>query len=150
MRIKGYFNPEFKPTAPFIDVVIVSEEVGLNHEVRLLLDTGASMTILLDKDIKNIGLDISKLKRADKRIGGVGGSIDTYIIEDARVIFESNEGCVYQNIPLFVGIHDLSKMDEDTKKRILTMPSLLGRNIINEFDIYCSLHKGQIYLENEE
>jgi hypothetical protein len=46
MRIKGYFNPDFKPPVPFIEVVVFSEEVGFKHEVRLLLDTGASMRLV--------------------------------------------------------------------------------------------------------
>ncbi len=29
MRIEGYFDPDFKPPAPFVDAIIISEEAGL-------------------------------------------------------------------------------------------------------------------------
>ena len=54
MKIEGYFDPDFKPPAPFVDAIIISEKAGIRHKVSFLIDTGASMTILLDKDVKDI------------------------------------------------------------------------------------------------
>ncbi len=36
------------------------------------------MTILLDKDVKDIGLDVGKLKKAEKQVGGIGGTSGLY------------------------------------------------------------------------
>lgn len=147
MRIEGYFDYSFKPIAPFVDAVIYSEILGLTEEISFLVDTGASMTILLNKDVEIMGLDVSRLKRADRPVGGIGGMVDTYIIDDVKIVFETDEGYTSQDLTLFVGIHDLSQADEETKKRILTMPSLLGREITNDFDLHCLPQKGEIYLE---
>jgi len=147
MRIEGYFDPNFKPIAPFVDAIIISEEVKIRHKVRFLIDTGASMTILLDKDVKDIGLDVGKLKGADNQVGGIGGSVETYIIEDAKIVFKTNEGFYDQSLFLYIGIHDLTRADEYAKRRILVMPSLLGREILNGFNFYCSPQRGEIYLE---
>lgn len=147
MKIAGYFDYSFRPIAPFIDAVIYSETLGVTEEISFLVDTGASMTILLDKDVEIIGLDVSRLKRADKAVGGIGGIVNTYIIEDAKIVFETDEGYISQGLTLFVGIHDLSRADEETKRRILTMPSLLGREIANEFDLHCLPQRGRVYLE---
>lgn len=149
MRIEGYFDYSFKPIAPFVDAVIYSEMLGLTEEISFLVDTGASMTILLDKDVEIMGLDVSRLKHADKPLGGIGGMVDTYIIDDARIVFETDEGYISQDLTLFVGIHDLSRADEETKRRILTMPSLLGREIANKFDLHCLPQKGKVYLEKK-
>jgi hypothetical protein len=127
--------------------VIHSEVLGFTEEISFLVDTEASMTILLDKDVEIMGLDISRLKRADKPVGGIGGVVNTYIIDDAKIVFETDEGYTSQDLVLFVGIHDLSQADEETKRRILTMPSLLGREIVNEFDLYCLPQRGEVYLE---
>jgi hypothetical protein len=137
MRIEGYFDYSFKPIAPFVDAVIHSEVLGFTEEVSFLVDTGASMTILLDKDVEIMGLDVSRLRCADKPVGGIGGIVNTYIIDDAKIVFETDEGYTSQDLVLFVGIHDLSRADEETKRRILTMPSLLGREIVDEFDLHC-------------
>ena len=67
MRIEGYFDPEFKPNAPFIDAIIISSRAGLYHKVRFLIDSGASVTIILDKDVRDCGIDVCKLKRMKKK-----------------------------------------------------------------------------------
>ena len=147
MKIEGYFDPDFKPPAPFVDAIIISEETGIRHKVSFLIDTGASMTILLDKDVKDIGLDVGRLKKPEKQVGGIGGSVKTYLVEDARVVFESDEGFYEQRLLLYVGLHDLTGADEETIKRILVIPSLLGREILSKFDLYCFPGKAKLYLE---
>lgn len=148
MRITGYYNPYFIPKIPSLDAIIISKILDINYEISFLIDTGAFATLLLDKDIGNMMVEIGKLKKSKREVSGVGGSIDTYVIEDAEIIFKTDEGTQYiESIPIFVGIHDLSKYGETTKKKILMMPSLLGRDIINKFDLFCSSEKGIVYLE---
>ena len=149
MKIKGYFDPEFKPKAPFIDAIVISSLAGLYHKIRFLIDSGASMTIILDKDVKDSGIDLSKLKKMEKGVSGIGGAIETYLIEDARIVFETGEGFYERDLSLFVGTHDLSMMDEETRKRTLLMPSLLGREILNEFDFHYLPQTEKVYLERE-
>lgn len=147
MKLEGYFNPEFKPKAPFIDAIVISLKLRFCHKIRFLIDSGASMTILLDKDVKDSGIDLSKIKRMARGVSGIGGTIETYLIEDARIVFEVEEGYYERDLFLFVGVHDLSKADEDTRKRILVMPSLLGRDILNDFDLHYLPQSKKVYLE---
>ena len=149
MKIEGYFDRKFKPKAPFIDAIVISSQARLYHKIRFLIDSGASMTILLDKDVKDSGVDLSKLKRMKKGVSGVGGTIETYSIEDARIVFEVEKGFYERDLSLFVGVHDLSRIDEETRKRILVMPSLLGREILNEFDLHYLPRSEKVYLERE-
>ncbi|MEW6618593.1 MAG: hypothetical protein AB1422_04485 [bacterium] len=76
MRIEGYFDYSFKPIAPFVDAVIYSETIGVTEEISFLADTGASMTILLDKDVEVTGLEVSRLRRADKSVGELSQQMD--------------------------------------------------------------------------
>ena len=64
-------------------------------------------------------------------------------------MFETEDGFYEQELSLFVGVHDVSKVDEETRKRVLLIPSLLGRDILNEFDFHCLPGKGKLYLEKE-
>jgi len=57
----------------------------------LHIDTGAPSRIILDKDAKYLRLDIESLQRAERSIGGIGGLIDTCLIEDATIIFKTEE-----------------------------------------------------------
>ncbi|MCD6220238.1 aspartyl protease family protein [Candidatus Calescamantes bacterium] len=149
MKIEGYFDPEFKPKAPFVDAIIISPLAKLYHKIRFLIDSGASMTIILDKDVKDCGIDMSKLKRMEKKVSGIGGSIETYLIEDGKIVFETEKGFYEQKLSLFVGIHDMSRIDEETRKKVLLIPSLLGRDILNEFDFHVLPQKEKVYLERE-
>ena len=66
MKIEGYFDPEFKPKAPFIDAIIISSQAGLYHKIRFLIVSGASMTIILTKMLKIVEYIYGKKKNIKK------------------------------------------------------------------------------------
>ena len=75
------------------------------------IETGASVTTLLEKDIKYLRIDVKDLKRAERDIGGLGGLIDTYVVEDARLLLRTeNRQICEEKLRLFVGKHDLTKL----------------------------------------
>jgi len=64
MRIRGFLNRGYEPPAPFIKVLLISKNLHIRKFLDLHIDTGASSTIILDKDARYLGLDIKSLKRA--------------------------------------------------------------------------------------
>ncbi|MEE8185989.1 MAG: hypothetical protein V3T96_06315, partial [Thermodesulfobacteriota bacterium] len=76
VRIKGYLNHYYEPPAPFVEGVLSSENFN-HHSLDLLIDSGASATILLDKDVEALGIEVNKLKKHEKDISGIGGTIKT-------------------------------------------------------------------------
>lgn len=148
MKIQGYFNKRFQPPAPFIRVTVESESQRIKRPLHLHLDTGASATVLLDKDASYLGIHVEKLKRAEKPIGGLGGFINTYVIEDAALFFRADHGeVVEEKLRLLVGTHDPSKLSSEEKTLIMRMPSLLGRDIIYRYRLVCDKNHNEIYLE---
>jgi hypothetical protein len=91
MRIRGYLNKGYEPPAPFTRALLTSKKLHVRRFIGPPIDTRASSTIILDKDAKYLGLDVGSLERAEKRIGGIGGLIDAYLIEDAVMIFKTEE-----------------------------------------------------------
>jgi len=91
MRIRGFLNRGYEPPAPFIKVLLISKKLYIRKLLDLHIDTGASSTIILDKDARCLGLDIKSLKRAEKNIGGIGGLMDTYLIENTIMIFKTSK-----------------------------------------------------------
>jgi hypothetical protein len=135
MKIYGFLNKEYEPPAPFVKVLLISKNLNIRKFLDLCIDTGASSTIILDKDVKYLRLNLKELKRAEKSIGGIGGLVDTYVIEDAKIIFKTEEGIFYEkNLSLFVGVHKTDKLTEYEKFLVAKLPSLLGRDIIREFN----------------
>jgi len=148
MKIPGYFNKRFQPPAPFIRITVESESQRIKRPLHFHIDTGASVTVLLDKDASYLGINVGKLKRAERDIGGLGGFIKTYVIEDAALFFRAESGeVVEEKLCLLVGTHDLSKLSSEEKALIMRMPSLLGRDIIYRYRLVCDKNHNEIYLE---
>lgn len=82
MKIQCYFDNRFIPPSPFIRVTFESKNLNIRKPLSFHIDTGASVTILLDKDIQYLGIDKSKSKKTERKIGEIGESIKTFIIED--------------------------------------------------------------------
>ncbi|MBO3800428.1 MAG: hypothetical protein FGF52_05180 [Candidatus Brockarchaeota archaeon] len=73
---------------------------------NLCIDTGASSTIILDRDIRYLRLKIKDLKRTERSVGGIGGLIDTYLLEDVTMLFKTEEGMLHEEkLALLVGVH---------------------------------------------
>jgi len=91
---------------------------------------------------------VRKLKRSERDIGGLGGLINTYVIEDAMLFFRAEDGEVFQEkLRLSVGVHDLLKLSPEEKLLIMRMPSLLGRDIIYRYRLVCDKNRNEVYLE---
>jgi len=66
MRIPCYFDTRFEPPAPFVRATVDLKSLNIRGPIHFHIDTGASMTILLDKDINYLGIDVRSLERAEK------------------------------------------------------------------------------------
>lgn len=62
MKIAGYINYGYRPPAPFVTASILLKELNLKARLPLLVDTGASNTIIMWRDVERLGIDVSKLK----------------------------------------------------------------------------------------
>jgi hypothetical protein len=149
MRIRGFLNRDYEPPAPFIKVLLISKDSNIRKFLDLHIDTGASSTIILDKDARYIGLDIKSLKKAKRNIGGIGGLIDTYLIKDAIIIFKTEEGMLYEErLNLLMGVHKLNKLTEEERRLIMRFPSLLGRNVLRKFRLIYDERSNEVFMES--
>lgn len=149
MRIRGFLNKDFHPPAPFAKVLLTSESLGLRRFIDLHIDTGASSTIILDKDVRYLKLNVKNLKKAERNIGGIGGLIDTYTIEDAIIVFKTEEGKLHrEKLTLLVGVHKLDKLEEGERRLIMRIPSLLGRNILRKFRLIYDESSNEVHMES--
>lgn len=134
--IRGFF----RNGAGFMNIHLISELMDIDETVEFMVDTGASRTTLLDKDAIYLDLDYDKLPKYKENLSGIGGSINTYIIEDASIIIGSTQ----MDIPVMVGRHPVEKMTQEELIRTLRIPSLLGRDIINRFRLIFDSEKEEL------
>ena len=138
-------NGFFRNGAGFVNVHLISEGMDIDETIEFLVDTGASRTTLLDKDVICLGIEYDKLRRYEQDQSGIGGSVETYVIDDATLLF----GAYTMEMPVFTIRHSLGVMDDQERIRILRFPSILGRDVINKFRLIFDKERDEILMGDE-
>lgn len=133
----------FRNGAGFVNAHLISEAININETIEFLVDTGASRTTLLDKDATYLGIVYDKLRRYEQDMSGIGGCVDTYVIDDALLLFGEHR----MEIPVFVIRHPLDTINKEEGIRILRFPSILGRDVINKFRLIFDWERDEILLK---
>ena len=115
--------------------------------VWLLVDTGASRTTILDRDVKLLGILAEALEPALLPIVGIGGSVRSFLIRNAEIALASEEGDVVLRQDLWVVQHDLGQLPPEEVSRILRLPSVMGHDLTNRFHFTCDYQTGIVWLE---
>jgi len=152
LRVRGFLSNRFRPPAPLIEALISVPSIGERH-IILLIDTGASVTTLLDSDASRFGITIDhagrNLKSAPRRVVGIGGMAETYIIEGVDLILTSEEEMeVSETLNLYVVLHDPRALSDEERELILRLPSILGRDVINRYCLHFNADRDEVYLEH--
>ena len=120
---------------------------GMERFVWLLADTGAARSTLLDHDVRRLQIPAALLIRAEQPMAGIGGSVPAFIFRDARISLESDEDDVAFPLDLLVACHDLQNLPPAAAERILKLPSVMGRDILNRFRFVYEHATGTVLLE---
>jgi hypothetical protein len=116
--------------APYVDAHIMIPRFGLRGSVSFLIDTGADTTVLAEVDAKRLGVKHSKLKTQATSYG-IGGPSDNYL--EPAVLFLADGPTLH--------FYRIEVMIVDPKPHLRTMPSLLGRDVINRLSLILN-HSG--------
>lgn len=137
--------------APFIDVTLLCPSRNLKHTLRLLIDTGASRTTIVDTDAAAMGLDYERLDQLPDGAVGIGGAVTTYILSDVRLVFESDQGLHEERLEYVLVLKHTfrGRKAREQAERIKALPSLLGRDIINRFRFIADRQANLVLLTNE-
>ncbi|MCK4474849.1 retropepsin-like domain-containing protein [Candidatus Bathyarchaeota archaeon] len=136
MRIPGYINYGYRPPAPFVAAAILLRQLNTRASLPLLLDTGASNTMILWGDVERLGIHVSKMK-PEREFSGLGGLIGAKPTA-STISLRSDKGQL-------VEVHIVTGTCPHPKLKLL--PSILGRDIINKYILSYSYDAGKVYLE---
>lgn len=149
MTIPGFYDESFIPPAPFINSVLESKTLQISSPVKLHIDTGASVTMLLDNDVKRLAIDVRKLPRTERPLTGIGGAVDAYVIRDGTLLFITDEGSTVEaRLPIYVAYHRMARLKPEVRQLIMRLPSLLGRDLINRYKLLCDGVNKEVTLES--
>lgn len=140
MKIKGYINYGYRPPAPFIVASIILKELNLKGRLPLLIDTGASNTMLMWRDIERFGIDVSKLK-PEREFSGIGGLINAKPVMSTLTFRTENGQLVREDVEAYVITSPCPH------PRLKLLPSILGRDVINRYILNYQFESGTLYLE---
>lgn len=147
MRIEGEWG---RFDAPYLEVILVSEELGIAEPVKFLIDTGASTTHILDSDAKRLRIDYSKLQKLEHGTAGIGGIVDTYGIPEMSLFLRTSDRGLHEEIlDLFVLKHDIKAVKEEGIARIKLLPSLLGRDFLNRYKLILDRANERVTITDE-
>ncbi len=148
MRLPGYLDERFTPAAPSIYSQIETKAIEGRKNLSFLIDTGASVTTILDPDLKRLGVIWNNLATAPRPLGGIGGTVDTRLIEDGRLLFKTGSGeTVTERVQIHVAKHEQARLDTSGRQLVMQLPSLLGRDILQRYRVVYDRPREQVYLE---
>jgi hypothetical protein len=114
----------------------------------LLIDTGASTTVILDRDLRRLGVEWDRFSKPEGQLAGIGGSVRTRLVEDGRLFFKATSGkFVAVRSAIHVARHDLRAVDPEARRNVMLLPSLLGRDIIERYRFIYDGAGNRVYLE---
>lgn len=144
MIIAGRFIDD----APYFPATVtIGKHQGV---VWLLADVGAGPTTILDRDLEYLGISSSDLELAEKPLLGIGGTAHTFILRDVQIAFIADNGEFYLKRDIRATQHDFEKFSPDDAQRLYRLPSVLGRDIINQFEFCCNYEAGTVTLKRPQ
>lgn len=146
MRLTGFFQSG--DNAPHIAATILQDSLNIAGDVRFLVDSGASSTVLSDLDVRRLGIDYRNLERLPEGIIGVGGGVETFILPKARLFFLMPGGNHEQALDkIYVLRHQISNAAQ--RARIEKIPSLLGRDFLNRYTLVLKQAEDLVLITDE-
>jgi hypothetical protein len=131
MKIYGTWGPF---DAPYVRAILACSSFNIRAPITFLIDSGASRTTILDSDVVRLGIAYLKLERFTQGTTGIGGVVDTFILPEVTLTFRTSNDIYQEHFDkIFVLRHSIK--DKGTEERIKKLPSLLGRDFINKYEL---------------
>jgi len=120
----------------YIHAFIFCPQIGRPAPIVFLVDLGATTTAILEGDCVRLGIDCDHLEKAPGPIVAVGGRIQTYMLPNVILIFETEDDAVE-----FERVDKICVIRPEAGSVLLPF-SLLGVDIISRFKLTYSKSDG--------
>ncbi|MBI4285118.1 MAG: hypothetical protein HY670_04350 [Chloroflexi bacterium] len=144
MGIKGFFPTGFHMLpAPSVQAALFLPRLNLQGLTSFMIDTGADNTTLSLSDVERINLSYRQIKRSSAvGVEGIAGE-QLFYQEAALLIFRAEDAKQYVfSIMVHIPRRGTSGQAEQQRR----LPSILGRDVINQCRLVVSFHEGIVEL----
>ena len=135
----------------YINVEISCEDPKHNGQIpiSMAVDSGASVTVISESDAILLEIDYALLKHSPHGFTGIGGSCDRYLLNDVTLSFKvtDKEYHIEKVESISVMKHEIHEekcpecghewvpREDEKRASALTLPSLLGMDVLSRFNI---------------
>ena len=144
--ISALFSPD---ASPYVEVEVRVPGLSASGTLLMLMDTGADGTSLhLWEALSLLGeVGLRQLGRLNNvvRARGIGGSA-AYFVEPAEIVLKHDDG-MQEGFHLDLKIVKPARRGSMKRDMQLKIPSLLGKDIMTQFNVVFDWPRGQVYLD---
>lgn len=128
----------------YVRPVLMCPQLGINSPIRMVVDTGASRTVISERDALRLNIDYSTLTPEPDALG-VGGLVKCYSAGQAALTFKVSRNSWHTE--RLDSLHFLKCESDDPIERLasLRLSSLLGIDILDRYSVRFT--RTRIYLE---
>jgi predicted aspartyl protease len=113
---------------PFITAKFICDELEINKDILLVVDTGTAITTINEFDARGMKIDYARLKRNQDSLG-IGGRAESYLADSCHLYFgEGIESVDVKPVKFLRQIH-VEQADQER------YPSLLGMDVLRNYKI---------------
>jgi len=145
LQLKG--NLDFDNELFIIPASLSSTNLKKSVPIEFIVDTGASRTIINDKDVRRLQINYDDLESSRDEYFGVGGTdLTSYEILDCRLLFtDDDENTRFEDLE-YVVVNQHHFKSEDEEKKMMSLYSLLGLDVLKKYNIRFSNYT--VFLED--
>ncbi len=141
MAITGRYT-QGNPPAPHVGARVYLLSQRLAFDLDFLVDTGADATMLSPGDVLKFEIDVDALRGQQRSYTGIGGSM-RLVEEDARITFYDEGTGQWRDV-----FTTLLVAAPENPGPLARLPSILGRNILNDYLCTLDPRQGSVTLES--
>lgn len=148
MAVKGFFPTGYHALpAPYVQAALYLPRLQLYGLVSFMIDTGADNTTLSLIDVERINLRYRRLKRGSL-VGVEGIAGEQLFYQEEAILMLRDENATTYIFPIDIHIPRKGKPSQAEQQRRL--PSVLGRDVLNQCRVLVDFHRGTIELTPPE
>jgi predicted aspartyl protease len=125
---------------PFIYVKFICDQLEVNKDILMVVDTGTAITTINEFDARGMNVDYSRLARIQNSLG-IGGQAEAYLAESCHLYFGEGIESVDIKPVKFLRQGGVEKASQEM------YPSLLGMDVLKNYEI--SFTESTVILKKE-